>query len=322
MNAGVLHQKEWNLSAVGPCNIQGTSNVSSSSSAHLLRCAAENRTYRAFTLVELLVVIGLIALILILALPALNMARQAARRSRELSAARQVVQAWFAYATDQNGQLLPGFKSGLPAFQPDGVQIPLDTFGGGATIGARWPWRLAPYFGGDMRALYVDEQGELLSQLDNGPREEYLYFASLYPSFGLNSTWVGGDAERMGFLPSTLPSGAPNPLARFYVSRLAGFRQPQRVSVFVSSRTSATVSGQITQGYFRVESPWFVQSQWAPKYDPLDPTSCGNVGAHYRDEAIVATADGAVEAVAIETLRDMRRWADQAQTVDFHLTIP
>ena len=285
--------------------------------------AGRNRsTQRAFTLVELLVVIGLIALIVALLGPAINMARRAATRSREMAAARQVVQAWLFYSIEQKGQLLPGFLPGLPAFDANGAAIPANTYGGGANIAARWPWRLAPYFSGNMRALYVGDQGEVLSKLEVGDPGEYLYFASLYPSFGLNSTWVGGDSERMGFLPPILANGQPNPLGRFFVSRLAQFRHPQRVSVFVSSRTAATIDAQMTQGYFRVESPWFVLSQWAPKYDLEDAASCGNVSARYRDEAIVATADGSTEAIAIETLRDMRRWADQAETFDFRLTPP
>ncbi len=284
--------------------------------------SVQGRMWRGFTITELLVVIGLIALIIGLLGPAINMARRAATRSREMAAARQVSQAWISYSLEQNGQLLPGFLAGLPAFEENGAVIPANTYGGGATIAARWPWRLAPYFGGDMRALYVGEQGEVLSKLENGDHGEFLYFASLFPSFGLNSTWVGGDSERMGFLPQTLPNGQPNPLGRFFVSRLAQFRHPQRVAVFVSSRTPSVMEAQSKQGFFRVESPWFVQSQWAVKYDPLDPASCGNVSARYGDEAVIATADGSTEAIAIETLRDMRRWSDQAETFDFRLTAP
>ena len=284
--------------------------------------AVRASTSRAFTVTELLVVIGLVAILAALLIPAAATAHRAAARASELSAARQVTQAWTAYAIDQQGQLIPGFKNGLPAFEPDGTPIPIDSYGGGATIAARWPWRLAPYFAGDMRALYVGDHGEFLSRLGGGDHGEMLYFASLYPSFAMNSTWVGGDSERMGFQPHTLPSGAPHPLARFYISRLAQFTHPQRVSVFVSSRTAATVDGQTLPGYFRVESPWLVQSQWGARYDPDDPVSCGNVRARWGDEAVVATADGAVEGIAIESLRDMRRWADQADTVDFRLTPP
>lgn len=276
----------------------------------------------AFTVTELLVVVAVIALLVALIVPAVRVAHRAAAQAAECAAARQVAQAWVAYATDQQGQLIPGFKSGLPAFDADGTTIPVDTYGGGATIAARWPWRLAPYFGGDMRALYIGDHGEYFASLANGDRGEMLYFASLYPSFAMNTTWVGGDSERMGFQPRTLPSGAPNPLARFYVSRLAQFVHPQRVTVFVSSRTAATTDGTITQGFFRADSPWFVQLQWAVKYDQEDPVSCGNVNARFGDEAVVATADGAVEAVAVETLRDMRRWADQAYEVDYRLTVP
>ena len=284
--------------------------------------ASAERNRGGFTLIELLVVVGLIALIIALLGPAFNMARRAAKRGREVAAARQVSQAWLSYSTEQNGQLLPGFLPGLPAFEADGTVIATNTYGGGATIAARWPWRLAPYFSGDMRALYVGDQGEVLSKLVEGDHGEYLYFASLYPSFGLNSTWVGGDSERMGFMPQTLPNGQPNPLGRFFVSRLAQFRHPQKMTVFVSSRTTSTVDGQMTQGYFRVESPWFVQSQWATKYDSEVAASCGNVSTRYGDEAVIATADGATEALAIETLRDMRRWADQADSFDFRLAPP
>ena len=289
-------------------------------SSPLYPSARSSQCHRAFTVVELLIVVGLVALLAALIGPAINSARLAAKRSREVAAARHAAQAWTMYATDQGGHVLPGFKSGLDAYQADGTIIPPGVYGGATTIAARWPWRLAPYFSGDMKSLYIGEQSEVLSTLENGDQAPYLYFTSLYPSFGLNSTWVGGDSERLGFLPRTLPNGQPNPFARFYVSRLAECRHPERLTLFASSRTAATTDGQVTQGYFRVESPWLVAQQWGPKYIEDDPPSCGNVSTRYRDEVVVATVDGAAEALGIEALRDMRRWADGAATVDYHLS--
>lgn len=61
---------------------------------------------RAFTLVELLVVIGIIALLISILLPSLNRAREAARRVKCLSNMRQIVLAVNLFAQDNRG-LLP-----------------------------------------------------------------------------------------------------------------------------------------------------------------------------------------------------------------------
>ena len=58
-----------------------------------------------FTLVELLIVLGIIVLLVALLLPALNAARENARRARCLSNLRQLTAAWMMYANDHGGRL-------------------------------------------------------------------------------------------------------------------------------------------------------------------------------------------------------------------------
>jgi prepilin-type N-terminal cleavage/methylation domain-containing protein len=59
----------------------------------------------AFTLVELLVVIGVIAVLIALLLPSLNKARESSRRVNCMSNMRQLTVAWLAYAQANKGEM-------------------------------------------------------------------------------------------------------------------------------------------------------------------------------------------------------------------------
>ncbi len=269
---------------------------------------------RAFTLVELLVVVAIIGMLLALSVPAYRHLSGNARMTMEMSAARQMAMAWNSYAADSKSWVLPGFKPGLPAFQENGDRIPSGTYGGGATVSARYPWRLAPYLGNDFYGMYVGDQRAELDRLKDGPREQYLYFASLYPSLGLNSTFVGGDQERYAFIPN-----APSPLDDFYVKRLSSIRQPEKLLLFASARTGATDDGRLVEGYFRLEAPQLAGPQWAAAYDASDPASFGNLSARHDGAAVCAFTGGHVEAVRADLLRDMRYWSNAADAPDWKL---
>jgi prepilin-type N-terminal cleavage/methylation domain-containing protein len=64
------------------------------------------RRAAGFTLVELLVVIGIIVVLITILLPVLNKARDSANRSACISNQRQLVIAWMLYAQEHKGRLL------------------------------------------------------------------------------------------------------------------------------------------------------------------------------------------------------------------------
>jgi len=75
---------------------------------------------RGFTLIELLVVIAIIALLLALLMPALDRARELARRTVCFGNLKDLSLAWIMYADDNEGKLV----NGRPSVNPDGLPQP------------------------------------------------------------------------------------------------------------------------------------------------------------------------------------------------------
>jgi prepilin-type N-terminal cleavage/methylation domain-containing protein/prepilin-type processing-associated H-X9-DG protein len=119
------------------------------------------RKRNGFTLVELLVVIGIIALLISILLPSLTRAREAANRTACLSNLRSTMQMMHLYATENKGQIPLGCHS--DRYQ----EAYYVTLGSGSTL--HWPSWGVLYKAGyltDARFLYCPSESQVYHQYD------------------------------------------------------------------------------------------------------------------------------------------------------------
>ena len=139
-----------------------------------------------FTIVELLVVIGIIAILLSLVSISLVQGGQSARQTKALSALKQIGTAWMQYANQSEDRVMPGYMD-------DGVQAAFKIKvrdGGGQRVDPQYcrtySFRLLPFLDNDRSLMYdYVPDNEMPSEL---PPQ----VISDQPAFGYNAFYVGG----------------------------------------------------------------------------------------------------------------------------------
>jgi prepilin-type N-terminal cleavage/methylation domain-containing protein len=254
---------------------------------------------KAFTLVELLVVIAIIAMLAAMMLPALARAKQRCHQVSEINAARQLLLAWRFYADDNGDRVLPGYDSTVQAFDNFGNEL-------GTPIRNRYPWRLAPALANNFRAIYVNQSRKFLEEAAAMSHEDYVYRASLYPSLGYNSVFLGGD--EMKFNPAL---ATPTYGTDWLVARAGQIAQPSGLITFASARSRPGTRDE--PGYYSVWPPYLKSRQWAEAYsDASSPDKFGYVHPRWRGRAVTAMTDGHVQTLDERELQDMRHWSNEA----------
>ncbi len=177
-----------------------------------------------------------------------------------------------------------------------------------------------------------------------------------HPSFGLNATYYGGSYLRGAFPTGTGDDAGTNPAnygGRFYIRRTDEIRQTDKFIVLASSRagdiknagsfggtgwgaTMPPVVGAPVPGYYELRPPrpspygqlsggpgggrspaWSTSDNYNAA---LSPETWGFLDFRHFKKAVVGMADGHVEAMQIEPLRDMRRWSNYATKADWNYT--
>src|SRR5690606_17371874 len=112
----------------------------------------------AFTLIELLVVTAIVAVLTLIATAAVTKVRSQSDMTREIAAARNLVSAYLTYATENNGELMPGYTATADDVRDDtGAKVDYPASG-------RYPWRLAKYLPGPVKGTLIVNKQEKLTQ--------------------------------------------------------------------------------------------------------------------------------------------------------------
>lgn len=166
---------------------------------------------RAFTLVELLVVISIIALLIAILLPSLTKAREQAKTVKCLSNVRSMMMGINYYIQDNN-DMLPG-PLHAPIYRLTGDQLDPNSQFRNFNKTTERPWfllaRIAPLLAkSDTRATFADEVATCPTLLKQVPDERFVASKQVVNDFGVsgvNPSW----SRPFHYLPNTWGNTAP-----------------------------------------------------------------------------------------------------------------
>jgi prepilin-type processing-associated H-X9-DG protein/prepilin-type N-terminal cleavage/methylation domain-containing protein len=244
---------------------------------------------RAFTLVELLVVVGVIAVLIAIAMPALNRAREQANRVKCAANLRSIGQGMAMYT--QRYGTYPGCFA---------------AYSTNTTYTFIWPVRLRPFLGGDQRVFLCPSRDDRFEWTESAPgpvvraagvyvhlgyeRDERLITWETYFSYGCNA-WgttsdggLGNAVEQRhivmaGYRPELKASRVKSAAEMIAVADSTG---DAKYDAVISPLSAATwmVPGSVHGGGANVlfcdgHVSWYPQKDLILPEDPLDPAYSG-----------------------------------------------
>jgi len=159
-----------------------------------------NRLQRAgFSIIELIVVIGIIAILISVVYPALTSARARAKKTNELNLIRETGKAWIMHNGMHQDKLLAGYLgTGVQeyrelawAFENEELVSPAPEYNPSDPNDAGpWPWRLLSYMDYDWRSLLFYD--DLEWDINYEDLIDHASQIATQPAFGYNGFYLGG----------------------------------------------------------------------------------------------------------------------------------
>lgn len=274
---------------------------------------------RGFSLVELLAVVGIIGLLTGLLMPALTRARAQANDIRSLSGLRQMMLGYTMYYQENKGSVLFGYTPQNINGAQVTVYDPVSRQTFGYPLADRYPWRLLPYVSNIWPIIHSHGDMPALPQPGDSFNTAFLkaYYLSLNPTYGINSVYVGGDANYGGFIGPN--NDQPN-TGQFIVFKANEVKHPAQLIVFADSQIR-NVAGEAGNGLYTLTPPHANGLNWTVVKQQFSLSSSSAImgipQGWYTQRTVVGFFDGHVAAMLPSELTDMRLWANWADSPDY-----
>lgn len=270
----------------------------------------------AFTLVELLIVIGIISLLIGILLPTLGRARAIAKEIKSASGLRQMLIGYAMYHQENKGALLWGYPNGTVNGVSVLVYDPRSQQTLGFPIADRYPWRLLPYVSNVWQIVHAHDECPPIPTTNDTTGWNQAYQLSVSPTYGINAVFLGGHRSHDGFV-----GDVPN-LAGPSVFRANHVKRPTEIIVFADARTYQNKKWNGT-GLSFLTPPRANGEKWRverEKFIPLLNTAIGIPQGWFTEKTVVGFFDGHVEKRRPSELTDMRLWSPKATSPTWDYT--
>lgn len=280
------------------------------------------RSHSAFTLIELLVVIAIIAILAALLLPALAKGKKMAHQTKAKGSLRQLMLGYAMYANDHDGRLLYGYPPALVNGLPHQVTLPsghpFSTDVDSALPIIRYPARIAGYVANCWEILYDHTPPSARPQAGDSQTTAWskLYLLSVFPSFGINATYVGGHLGEDGFVTGEL--NRPN-TGKHVVFKEGEVTRPANLIVFAESVQRGGGDDTTTLGYHVLTPPVTRSRQWHAAGNEIKQDASGIIGipkGRFTPRAVTGFFDGHVQTLSPQELDDMNLWRNNPLGTD------